>query len=84
MGVGLGGLQARVGGCGGEVLTAGQAAHLTELGAGLVHEGAVQAGPHGGGGGGRRGAPHGPIVQGAGRLAPHRTWGERGDSEEGS
>lgn len=32
-------------------LTAGQAAHLTVLCARLVHEGAVEAGPHGRGGG---------------------------------
>lgn len=51
---GLGGVRS---GCVGRVesvwggLTAGQAAHLTVLCARLVHEGAVEAGPHGRGGG---------------------------------
>ena len=35
------------GGQDGGFLTAGQAAHFTVLCAGLVHEGAVEAGPHG-------------------------------------
>lgn len=43
--------EARQGGAGwraqGGFLTAGQAAHFTVLCAGLVHEGAVEAGPHG-------------------------------------
>lgn len=55
-------------------LTAGQAAHFTVLCAGLVHEGAVEAGPHGWGGGGRWGAAHGPVTQRAGGLPANCTW----------
>lgn len=56
------------GGRGSGALAAGQAAHLTVLCARLVHEGAVEAGPHGRGGGGDRGAAHGPVIQRAGGL----------------
>lgn len=61
-------------GRGRRVLTAGQAAHFTVLSAGLVHEGTVEAGPHGGGGGRNRGAAHGPVIQRAGGLPTHCTW----------
>lgn len=53
---------------GGGSLTARQAADFTVLCAGLVHEGAVEARPHGWGGGGGRGAAHGLIAQRAGGL----------------
>lgn len=52
-------------------LASGQAAHLAVFGAGLVHEGAVQAGPHGGGGDRRRGTTHRSVTMGTGRLASH-------------
>lgn len=54
-------------------LTVGQAAHFTVLCAGLVHKGAVEAGPHGRGGGGGRGAAHGPVTLRAGGLPAHCT-----------
>lgn len=57
----------------GRGLAAGEAAHFTVLCAGLVHEGAVEARPHGRGGGGGRGAAHRPVAQRAGGLPAHRT-----------
>lgn len=53
-------------------LAAREAAHLAVLGARLVHEGAVQTGPHGGGGGdGRRGTANSTVTVGTGRLTSH-------------
>lgn len=61
-------------------LTAGQAADITVLCAGLVHEGAVGAGPHGGGGGWSRRTAHRLVSQRAGWLPAHRTW-RRGEEQ---
>lgn len=58
-------------------LTAGEAAHFTVLCARLVHEGAMEAGPHGWRWGRNRGAAYGPVPQRAGGLPTHSTWEDR-------
>lgn len=59
----------------GVVLSAGQPAHFTVLGPGLVHERAVHARPHGGGGRRCRRVAHAVETHRRRRLPPYRACG---------